>query len=222
MPPGEIIRGDWPSERKRPSVSATVQAHLNIIHGLDRCSLTLAGVLVKVPSLVSMADSRSRHASQYMLTYRDYASMNPMSLTKLSWPKWGALLLASGLTACAVSPEDSDRWRTSQAEVLKERVEARWKHVVNGDIDKAYEFLTPEYRAVVPLQQYRGKYGRALEWRVARVAHVGYDSPTVASVSVEVTYRADLPGVRSGSIETVKTLTEKWLYMDGGWWYTAK
>lgn len=102
------------------------------------------------------------------------------------------------------------------------RAEARWGYLIQGDHEGAYQFLSPEYRAVVTLQQYRGKYGRAAEWRVARAGHVSYDSPTVASVSVEVDYRVGHRGLRAEKTDVFsRYLTEKWLYKDGEWWYTT-
>jgi hypothetical protein len=129
-----------------------------------------------------------------------------------------ALVVALGVVACATTPEDSDSWRNSQREILMSRAEARWMGLINGDFDKAYSFLSPDYRSVVNLQQYRRKMGRALEWRLARAKDISYDSPTVASVLVEVTYQVVLPG--SGLVENTRVMAEKWLYKDGGWWYT--
>jgi len=129
-----------------------------------------------------------------------------------------ALLL---LAACAtMKPEDSDTWRNAQRPVIKQRAEARWVGLIKGDIEKAYSYTSPDYRAVVTLQQFKGKYGRVVDWRVAHANDISYDSPTVASVSVEVTYRVDLPGVRGKEIETNRVLTEKWLFKNGEWWYT--
>lgn len=125
------------------------------------------------------------------------------------------------LSACvAMQPEDNDKWRNSQKPIIKERAESRWASLINGEIDKVYAYSSPDYRAVVALQQYKGKYGRVLEWRMAHVADISYDSPTVASVSVDVTYRAYLPGSVGKPIETNKLLTEKWLFKGGEWWYT--
>jgi hypothetical protein len=42
----------------------------------------------------------------------------------------------------------------------------------------------------------------------------------VASVRVEVAYRAPMPGVRSEWFENKRDLFEKWIYKDGKWWYT--
>ncbi len=131
----------------------------------------------------------------------------------------GATLLMPG---CAtLEPEDSEKWRTSQRPILKERAEVRWSALMKGDYEKVYSFTSPEYRAVVDLQQYRAKYGRVVDWRVARVVDISYDGPTVATVSVEVTYRTSLPGLAGESIETKSLIPEKWIYRNREWWYTV-
>lgn len=133
---------------------------------------------------------------------------------------WLAIVpLVLGLVACATSPEDSDSWRESQRTVLKARSEARWEGLISGDFGKAYSFLSPDYRSVVNLQQYQRKFGRALDWRLAHAKDISYDSPTVASVLVEVTYRVGIVG-SAQPVESTRLMTEKWLYKDGGWWYT--
>lgn len=133
-----------------------------------------------------------------------------------------ACVVALSLSACAtLQPEDSKQWRESQRPVLMARAEARWGDLIKGDIEKVYSYTSPEYRAVVSLQQHKGNYGRVLNWRMARVVNVSYDAPTVATVSVEVTYRVDLPGTGGEMIETQKAITEKWIYTDREWWYTS-
>lgn len=133
-----------------------------------------------------------------------------------------AYAVLSALPGCAtLQPEESEKWRESQRPVLKARAEARWGALIKGDIENAYTYTTPEYRAVVNLQQYKGKYGRVVDWRGARVVDISYDVPTVATVSVEVTYRVDLPGTGGELIETQKAISEKWIYKNREWWYTS-
>ena len=133
-----------------------------------------------------------------------------------------AYAMLSALPGCAtLEPEESEKWRESQRPVLKARAEARWDALIKGDIEKAYAYTTPEYRAVVNLQQYKGKYGRVLDWRGSRVVDISYDVPTVATVSVEVTYRIGLPSMGGEVIETQKAISEKWIYMNREWWYTS-
>lgn len=126
------------------------------------------------------------------------------------------------LSGCAaLQPNGGEQWQESQRPVLTARAEARWDALIKGDIENAYMYTTPEYRAVVNLQQYKGKYGRVVDWRGARVVDISYDVPTVATVLVEVTYRVGLPGVGGESIETQKAISEKWIYKDRKWWYTS-
>jgi hypothetical protein len=126
------------------------------------------------------------------------------------------------LSGCATQlPVGSEQWQESQRPVLKERAEARWDALIKADIEKAYLYTSPEYRSVVSLQQYKGKYGRVINWRMARVANVSYDDSTVATVSVEVTYRVDVPGTGGEAIETQTAIFEKWIYKDREWWYTS-
>lgn len=133
-----------------------------------------------------------------------------------------ACAMLAALPGCAtLEPEESEKWRESQRPVLKARAEARWGALIKGDIENAYTYTTPEYRAVVNPQQYKGKYGRVLDWRGARVVDISYDVPTVATVSVEVTYRVDLPGRGGELIETKKAISEKWIYKNREWWYTS-
>ena len=133
-----------------------------------------------------------------------------------------AYAVLSALPGCAtLQPEESEKWRESQRPLLKARAEARWGALIKGGIEKAYTYTTPEYRAVVNLQQYKGKYGRVVDWRGARVVDIGYDVPTVATVSVEVTYRIGLPGMAGELIETQKAISEKWIYKNREWWYTS-
>jgi hypothetical protein len=133
-----------------------------------------------------------------------------------------AYAMLSALPGCAtLEPEESEKWRESQRPLLKARAEARWDALIKGDVEKAYLYTTPEYRAVVNPQQYKGKYGRVLDWRGARVVDISYDVPTVAAVSVEVTYRIGLPGAGGEVIETQKAISEKWIYKNREWWYTS-
>lgn len=171
--------------------------------------------------------------------------IEPVSSTKIGAPASGHSLrlqarrravlaliaLAYGLGGCAVTaepgpesrpePHDEESWYASQRPILQQRAEARWAALMRGDMEKAYEFTSPDYRAVATLQQFRGKYGRTLEWRVARAIDVIYDSPTVATVPVEVAYQTYLRGMPGNAFENKSVISEKWIYRDSQWWYTV-
>lgn len=138
--------------------------------------------------------------------------------------RFASLALGASLAigCVSVSPEDSEAWRTSQLPILKQRAESRWSALIKGDYDVAYGFLTPAQRSVVSLQQYRRSTGGVVQWQVAKVDDIRYDLPTVAAVSVAVTYRFVPPGSGGKAVESVRQMQEKWLYKDGVWWYTAQ
>lgn len=132
------------------------------------------------------------------------------------------LVSALLVSACATVPADNEDWRGSQRPVIKQKAESRWTAMIEGDVKTAYEYLSPDYRSVVSLQQYKKKFGAAVAWRLARVDDIRYDSPTVATVLVKLTYETDLPGARGELIQSTREMQEKWLYKDGGWWYTSQ
>ena len=136
-----------------------------------------------------------------------------------------AVLVCAGslfLSGCAhLYPEGSEKWQEVQREVLETRAVDRWNALIKRDMEKAYSYTSPEYRSVVSLQQYKGKYGRSVEWRMARVVNVSYDGPAVATVSVEVTYRVGIPGSGGEMFESPKAISEKWIYKDREWWFTS-
>ena len=126
-------------------------------------------------------------------------------------------------TGCATTkPEDSDKWYQSQRQELRSKVEARWAALIKGETETAYMYLSPAQRSVVSLQQYRRTLGGSVQWRVAQVDDIRYDSPTVAVVSVALTYRFASSATGNKEIESVRQMQEKWLYKDGGWWYTTQ
>lgn len=130
-------------------------------------------------------------------------------------------VMMTGFGCASVAPEDTDAWRASQRPALTERAGARWAALIKGDLASAYGYLTPAYRDVVSLQQYMGRVGNVVDWRLARVRDVRYDSPTVASVTMEVTYKYALPGA-GDVLESVRLLDEKWQYKQRDWWYISK
>jgi hypothetical protein len=106
--------------------------------------------------------------------------------------------------------------------VLKQRAESRWNALIKGDYEGAYGFLSSAQRSVVSLQQYKRSIGGVVQWQVAKADDIRYDLPTVAAVSVAVTYRFVPPGSGGKEFESVRRMQEKWLYKDGVWWYTAQ
>ena len=71
----------------------------------------------------------------------------------------GAVLAAGLLAGCAslapAPPEEQVRARATE----------RWQALVAYQMDKAYAFTTPAYRAVASPARDRSRYGNAAQWR---------------------------------------------------------
>ena len=135
------------------------------------------------------------------------------------------LFAAMFLLGCANlgAPDDvtraSPEWLETQKPRIAERAEARWKVLISGDLDAAYQFASPEYRSVFSLQQFRAKFGTAVVWNLARVKSVKYDDSNVAQVLVQVEYQAPV-GLQS--VKGVREMTENWLYSKDSEWYISE
>lgn len=117
------------------------------------------------------------------------------------------LVLAAG---CAVQAVDS----RPDAEVVKERAQARWDALVSGDWAKAYGYLSPVSRSTTTLQQYEGGLKKGF-WKQAQVETVDCSSGTLCEVHASIEY--EYQGRRTKS-----PLRESWLKEGSTWWYVQK
>lgn len=122
-------------------------------------------------------------------------------------------ILLVGVAGCAsliAKPEDQ----------VKALANQRWKLLVAGDFDKAYEMATPGFRKVRSLRDYRVRKATVpVKWvdaEVLSVACTPTDTPTKCAVRIKLNSEPVVPtrfkGVLSSAID------ETWLYEDGRWW----
>ena len=132
------------------------------------------------------------------------------------------LVLTLGLlVSCSSGP----RWDEEQRGLLEQRVRERWQALVARDFEKAWEYTSPEYRAIFSKQLYLKNFSYAVEWELTDVEIVNYDGDAaVASVVVRVmskpTKQTSTASVLVGP--THSNLRERWIFAEGQWWYSAK
>ncbi len=108
--------------------------------------------------------------------------------------------------------------RESPEEIVSERAKARWDALIRGDLQAAYDYLSPGYRQSTPFERYRRKIRGVGLWRKARVERVECDGAEVCKVLVLVDVHLVVP--RSGEpIESTNPVYERWIYSEGQWWY---
>jgi hypothetical protein len=121
------------------------------------------------------------------------------------------MLLLIGLNSCGSSPPPE--------EAVRERALERWQALMQRDMEKAYGYLSPGYRAVTSLDLYRARFGSAVRWTDANVKKVAC-TDKACDVTVNVHYQYMAPSV--GMYEGEKPLEEKWVQVDKQWWLLPK
>jgi len=116
-----------------------------------------------------------------------------------------AVLVASGCAALDSRPD---------AEVVKERAQARWNALVGGDVEKAYGYLSPGTRSVMT----RDAYASSLKlgfWKAVSVDKVECPTATLCEAASTVEY--EHMGHRNKT-----PLKESWIKDGSTWWYVLK
>ncbi len=122
-----------------------------------------------------------------------------------------ALAAALALAACA-----SNSAKTPE-QIVVERAEARWQHLIKQDFAGAYAYLTPAYRDVVPQEQYRRRFGSAGAWTNAIVHEVSCE-PEACTVKMRITTQVRVPLFATRISEVTTYMDERWVREDGQWW----
>lgn len=131
----------------------------------------------------------------------------------------GALLGAAALTVLAACQPAEE---APQPETVEDRAQARWNLMAEGDFEQAWEYYTPGFRQRVERAEFaRDMQRRPVTWLGAEVLGSSCEEPDRCLVSVEVAYRAEVPGLRrtSSKVELSRRLEDEWIRLDGQWWY---
>ncbi len=118
----------------------------------------------------------------------------------------GALLLAG----CSALPPS-----TAEA-IVAQRAEQRWAALIDGDLEKAWEFTQPGFRAIVKQKDYRRRFGAAGQWKSVQIHGVQCE-PERCTVKLRLTSLVLVPP--RANREVVGYLDEVWVRDEGQWWY---
>lgn len=128
----------------------------------------------------------------------------------LRWMAWatGAACVAL-LAGCATT---SDEGKTPE-DVVNARSTAYLKARQSGEVDKAYEYLTPTYRKLKDKERFRLENGAATTLKGGELISTECE-PTRCVVRRNFTTK--VPSM--GGAEVPISITEAWVTEDGRWW----
>lgn len=129
-------------------------------------------------------------------------------------------VIAAVLAGCATKSRES-----LEQKLVNESMQ-RWEFVAEGDWTRAYETLSPAYRAAVSENNYIKNMSAArIKWKSGKNATIGEceldaeNLPVQCDVLVDVTYEVSkgVPGVRSPLLFE-KQIRENWLRTKNTWY----
>jgi len=126
------------------------------------------------------------------------------------------LAIIVGVAGCSTTGEPLTKDLSPEAKqaAVKQRVNARWEALIKGDLDRAYEFLSPTSRETVSLAAFKARKG-PLVWKAATIDSITCE---VEACRVELTVTYDYP-VQGKTMQDIRTpLSETWVLDKGVAW----
>ncbi|MGA9342083.1 MAG: hypothetical protein WBV61_07085 [Rhodanobacteraceae bacterium] len=102
---------------------------------------------------------------------------------------------------------------------VETRALARWNDLIAHHAEKAFDYLTPGYRATTT----REAYAKAMNTRPIHWTKVGFNKKKCEGdrclVYLVVSYSANINAGLGGPISSVTPLQETWIRVKGDWYY---
>ena len=122
------------------------------------------------------------------------------------------LLAVMLLSACATTP-------ASPEDIVKERAQARWDALLNGDFATAYSYLSPGYRSATTVVDFEiGIRMRKIQYRTAEFQDHSCEK-NVCTVRLKVGYKVAKPVPGMADWKSDSMVSEQWIKSDGEWWF---
>jgi hypothetical protein len=118
-----------------------------------------------------------------------------------------------GLTLCACAA--IERGETEEArQQVAERARQRWDLMMTGNLDKAYEFMSPASRTAISLGTFKKRNAAGRWWRKVDLSKVDCRQDT-CQVTMALEYDLfEIKGLKTSVEET-------WIKDAGTWWFVA-
>lgn len=125
---------------------------------------------------------------------------------------WGLLLLMLFISGCASLVERNPE------EIVRQRVKERWAALIEGRLETAYTYETPEYRELYSFPDYRSTIHGVGSWREIEIEGVGcVVDKCVANIVIYATIQL---GMGFEAVESDARAKENWIHHStSGQWY---
>ena len=141
--------------------------------------------------------------------------MKSFDLSHATSARRGALLalLAAGslwLAGCAaLQPQTPEQ-------IVAARAETRWKELIAGEFEKAWDYTQPGFRAVVKRERYSRRFQSGGQWTGVQI-HSATCEAERCTVRLRMSAKVLTPPFKGQEVATY--MDEVWVREDGQWWY---
>jgi hypothetical protein len=136
-----------------------------------------------------------------------------VSSKKTIFGKLVLVCVVLALSACGMVRKDED------ASVIEQKAVQRWNYLIAHKAEKAYDYLSPGYRATKTRESYAaGMNNRPVNWEEVKYIDQSC-SQDVCTVHLKLKYKVmvNLHGMRK--IAGNSPVTERWIKESGRWYY---
>ena len=106
----------------------------------------------------------------------------------------------------------------ASAKVVSKRSIERWEFLIAHKAEKAYDYLSPGFRATKKREEYAKEMNnRPVQWEKVLPYSQVCDKPDVCVVNIQVDAKVKMPGVGQ-MVSTVGFVTETWIRSHGKWY----
>ena len=110
----------------------------------------------------------------------------------------------------------------SKPENVDRRAVERWDHLIAHHAEKAYDYLTPGFRATQTREAYAAAMNtRPVQWKSATFNHKECEEDR-CKVYVDVAYALPLVVAGQGEVQSKSVQSEIWIRVDGEWYFLPK
>ena len=142
-----------------------------------------------------------------------------MNTEKVYFARFLAFVALASIAGCASSPSKPGKpAKDESADVIQQKSVERWNFLIARQAEKAYDYLSPGYRATKPRDVYAKEMNeRGVRWSKVTYNHQQCDGDT-CNVSLFIDYKLKMPGP-AGTVSSFAPLTETWIKLNGRWYF---
>ena len=120
-----------------------------------------------------------------------------------------SIAVALAVSGCATfAPQPPEK-------VFESRAMKYWQARLDGNLEKAYTYAPPGFRAARTVDQYKSRFGSGAMIKEVEVYNVTCE-PLKCTARMQLTAQLNLPMLNIGNMKTY--VDEVWVLEDGSWW----